>query len=122
MAATVYKPAHDAAITFNSVTFKCVTASIGVEIEEFDCTNTESNGAYEFGMGVKKHTLNWEIPVTSTASQIPTEGSFASASWSDGVHTYSGDGAVTNIQRRGGGRGGFTVSGNLVFTGTVTRA
>jgi hypothetical protein len=122
MAAVVYKPAWDASIVHNSVTLKCTTASISVEIEQFETTHTESDGAYEFGAGVKRVSMSFECPVVSSTGTVPAEGSFATATWSDSIGTYTGDGMVTRISRRGGGRGGFSISGELTFTGAVTKS
>jgi hypothetical protein len=122
VAATNWKPAHDASIVYSGVTFKCTSASVSVDIEQFETTNTESNGAYEFGLGVKRISLSFEIPVDDDTPVVPTEGAFATATWSDGASTYTGDGAITRIGRRGGGRGGFSVSGEITFTGSVTKS
>jgi hypothetical protein len=122
MAATVYKPAHNAAVAYSGVTYKCATASIEEQIEEFETTNTESNGAYEFGLGVRSISMTFECPVVDTTGNVPAVGTFATATWSDGISSYSGDGALTQVSRRGGGRGGFTFSGTLKFTGAVTKS
>src|SRR5574343_9439 len=84
MAATVYKPAWDVSIVYSGTTFKCTTASISVEIEQFETTNDQSEGAYEFGAGVKRISLSFECPVVSTTGTLPAEGSFAPATWAAG--------------------------------------
>jgi hypothetical protein len=122
MPATNWKPAWDAQITYNGTVLNATTASYSYDQEQFETTNTESNGAYEFGLGVTRHSLSFELPVDDDTPHVPTEGSFVTATYSDGVNTFSGNAAITRIGRRGGGRGGYTVSGECTYTGTVSKS
>jgi hypothetical protein len=120
MAATNWKPAHDMAIVYNAVTLKCMSGGESYEQEQFEVTHTENNGAYAFGLGVKRRSVTFELPVDSDTPYIPAVGSFVTVTYSDGGQTVSGDAAITRLSKRGGGRGGYTLSGEATFTGTVT--
>lgn len=119
-ASTNWKPAYDVAITVNGTELILTSGECSVEIEEFETTNTLSEGDYEFGPGVKKVSLRGSLVVDDDSYHVPTEKNLVAASYSDGGKTYSGQGRVTRVSRRGGGRGAFTADIEFTFSGAVT--
>jgi hypothetical protein len=122
MPCTNWKPAWDAVLTVGGSELKCTSCSVQVQFETFDTTNTTSDGAREFGIGVKSVSLQFEMPVDDDTPAVPDEGTCVAASYADGEATYSGNFVITSITKRGGGRGGYSVSGSAESTGTVTKS
>lgn len=119
--ATVWKPAYDAKLTYDSVAQKCMSVEHGWTGDEFETTNNEGDGSYEFGIGGEKHQLRWSTPVAAD-SVLPAEKSLLDAVFNDGLFTFTGKARVTSASRKGGGKGGYTIDYQATFTGTVTKA
>jgi hypothetical protein len=121
-ASTVWKPAYDVTLIINGVTLPATTAEYSEEVEDFDTTNTESNGDHEFGVAVTTRSLRGEVPIDSDTPLWPPLKTLVAASYNDGEETHSGSIRLLSRQKRGGGRGGFMVSFSGKFTGAVTTA
>jgi hypothetical protein len=119
-ASDVWKPAYDAVLTYNAIAEPCMSLEFSEEVDKFDTTNNVGLGAHEFGVGGSKYDLRWERP-TKVGDTFPSSKALVDASFNDGVDTYTGKARVTNISRKGGGKGGYVLSYSATFSGEVTK-
>jgi hypothetical protein len=121
MASTdVWKPAYDAVLTYNAVAEPCMSLEFMETVDTFETTNNTGSGAHEFGVGGSKFDLRWDRP-TKVGDAFPASKTLVDAVFSDGEDVYTGKARVTNISRKGGGKGGYVLSYSATFTGEVVK-
>jgi hypothetical protein len=115
-----WKPAFDCHLSIGGTEQPATTAEFGEEVEEFDTTNTVSQGDYEFGVATTTRPFRCTIPVDSLNPVIPPVKSLVAGSFNDGINTYSGSVRVLKRTHKGGGKGGYFIDIEGKFTGAVT--
>jgi hypothetical protein len=119
-AADVWKPAYDAKLKYNAAAVAASSVEFQENLGEFDTTNTESAGDYEFGVDVTTRKLRWTTPV-KVGAVLPALKDLCDAIYSDGIDVFTGKARITSRNRKGGGKGGYTIDYEATFTGTVTK-
>lgn len=117
-----WKPAYDVTIIVDGDTLPAIDATYSEQLSDDPVTNTESNGDHEFVTSETVRNMRFTIPVASTSSIIPTltTGAAVTASFSDGVNTYSGCFNILSRDLQGGGRGAYRIACSGKFNGAVT--
>ena len=115
-----WKPANDMHFTHNGVTIHCENVELRESDETFETTNTESGGAYEYGVNTVRYDVRGTAVIDSDDVRMPTRRTLVAATIDDGIDTVAGKARLTSRTRQGGGKGGYKVPFEGSFTGAVT--
>ncbi len=116
---STWRPGFDANLTIAGVEMPAMTLTLDDSLEEFETTNTLSNGDFEFGVAVRTRGFDFDLPVDSAAPIIPAIGDLVAVVYTDGEFIYTGKGRITKRSPKGGGKGGLSYSCSGKFTGAV---
>jgi hypothetical protein len=120
-AADVWVPAHNAKITYNAVVQPASSVELSHQADEFETTNTESDGDHEFGVAGRTRQIRWTQPAKAGAT-MPLEEDLVDAVYGDDKFTWTGKARIVSSSRKGGGKGGYVLDYTAKFTGVVTKA
>ncbi|MGE4196029.1 MAG: hypothetical protein AB7G11_02750 [Phycisphaerales bacterium] len=118
-----WKPGYDFLFTHNGTSINVMTCEFNRNHEEFDTTGNLAAGHEEFGVATRSTALRWSKAIDEDdLANIPAERTLVTASYNDGIQTYTGHFRVLTSTKRGGGKGGYIVEQTGKFTGLVTES
>lgn len=115
-----WKPAFDFTVSIDSVEPLMDSIEYKQTVGTFDANHQLSAGAYEFGVDVTRHDLRGSFLIDEDDVRDVTFKNLVTASYNDGIATFSGKLRITEKTRTGAGKGAYKINFTATFTGPVT--